>query len=138
MLGWLQRHLTELYAAIKNYVALLELEPDIKEVENPIIIPDIQGKIEYQNVYFKYPSRDEPSEITRHFNKNYFKKEGQTLKNINIVIEAGQKVAIVGHSGAGKSSLVQLLIRAYDPDKGRILIDGYDLKQLSLEIIYPN
>ncbi|HQH20428.1 MAG TPA: ABC transporter ATP-binding protein [Candidatus Pacearchaeota archaeon] len=133
MLGWLQRHLTELYAAIKNYVALLELEPDIKEVENPIIIPDIQGKIEYQNVYFKYPARDEPSEITRHFNKNYFKKEGQTLKNINIVIEAGQKVAIVGHSGAGKSSLVQLLIRAYDPDKGRILIDGYDLKQLSLE-----
>jgi len=128
MLGYLQRRLTELYAAVKNYLELLSLGPDIKETDNPLIIPDIQGKIEYQKVYFKYPARMEENESTEHFNK-----ESQTLKNINITIEAGQKVAIVGHSGAGKSSLVQLLIRAYDPDKGKILIDGHDLKQLSLE-----
>ncbi|HPD19792.1 MAG TPA: ABC transporter ATP-binding protein [Candidatus Pacearchaeota archaeon] len=124
MLGFLQRRLTELYAAIKNYLELLKLEPDIKETDHPLIIPDIQGKIEYQKVYFKYPAREKLEKTI---------KETHALKNINITIEAGQKVAIVGHSGAGKSSLIQLLIRAYDPDKGKILIDGYDLKQLSLE-----
>lgn len=133
MLGWLQRRLTELYAAIKEYLALLDMEPAIKEIDNPLVLKDIRGQIEYQNIFFKYPSREDPIEVTKHLKKTLSQDEEQTLKNVNILIKAGQKVAIVGHSGAGKSSLVQLLVRAYDPDKGKILIDDYDLTQLSLE-----
>lgn len=117
-----QRRLTKLYAELKKYFALMDTVPDIKEISNPIIVKDFKGKIEYNNLFFKYPKREIDSEI----------KEQVILKNINLSIESGQRIAIVGSSGAGKSTLIQLLIRAYDPQKGKILIDGHDLKQLSL------
>lgn len=117
-----QRRLTKLYAELKKYFALMDMVPDIKEISNPIIVKDFKGKIEYNNLFFKYPKREIDSEI----------KEQVILKNINLSIESGQRIAIVGSSGAGKSTLIQLLIRAYDPQKGKILIDGHDLKQLSL------
>ncbi len=131
--GYLQRRITELYAMIKIYFDLLSLEPAIKEKENPIIFEKIKGDVEYKNVFFRYPSREEPSEITNSLKKTKFKAGEHTLKNVNFSIKAGEKVAIVGHSGAGKSSLVQLLLRAYDPFKGKIMIDGHDLKDLSLK-----
>lgn len=131
--GYLQRRITELYAIIKIYFDLLSLEPAIKEKENPIIFEKIKGDVEYKNVFFRYPSREEPSEITYNLKKTKFKAGEHTLKNVNFSIKAGEKVAIVGHSGAGKSSLVQLLLRAYDPFKGKIMIDGHDLKDLSLK-----
>ncbi|MFA5013468.1 MAG: ABC transporter ATP-binding protein [Candidatus Paceibacterota bacterium] len=127
-LSYLQRNIVDYWSAIKNLFALLSMEPAIKEVENPIVLEKIQGRIEYKNVFFKYPSREDADEPRKNI-----KKTENTLKNVNLVIEPGQKVAIVGHSGAGKSSLAQLLIRAYDPDQGKILIDGNDLKELSLD-----
>jgi ATP-binding cassette subfamily B protein len=136
MLGFLQRHTMELYAAIKNYFILLNVESDIKEAENPVVLDHIKGKIEYKGIFFKYPAREEIIEQGADIViiKDKKKKEAEeTLKGINILIEPGQRVAIVGHSGAGKSTLVQLLVRAYDPDKGKILIDGHDLKELSLK-----
>ncbi|MFA5368469.1 MAG: ABC transporter ATP-binding protein [Candidatus Paceibacterota bacterium] len=136
MLGFLQRRTMELYAAIKNYFILLNVEPNIKEIDNPIILEKIKGKIEYKNIYFKYPAREEiikdGEEIAIVKDKKR-KEEDETLKKVNIIIEPGQRVAVVGHSGAGKSTLVQLLTRAYDPDKGKVLIDDYDLKDLSLK-----
>lgn len=134
-LSYLHRRFTQLYAAIKSYFTLLAVESDVKEIDNPVIIEKIKGRVEYRGVFFKYPQREEivegeKGEIIR---KKAKEENSGVLKNINIAIEAGQRVAIVGHSGAGKSTLVQLLIRAYDPDRGKILIDGHDLKDLSLE-----
>ena len=77
---------------------------------------DIKGKIEFKNVYFAYPTK--PDQIV--------------LKNINFVINPGQKVGIVGLSGSGKSTVLQLIERFYDVYEGEILIDDVDIKQYNL------
>jgi len=122
-LSGIQRRITKLYSEMKNYFALMDISPDIKETENPIVVDNFKGRIEYRGVSFKYPLRDIKDEDM---------EEQVVLKGLNILIEPGEKVAIVGASGAGKSTVIQLLIRAYDPDKGKILIDGHDLRKLSL------
>ena len=131
-IGYLQRNILDHWSAIKNLLGLLDTVPAIQESANPIGLNKAQGKIEFQNVFFKYPSREKPNTVIKKLNNSKLKAE-YTLKNINISIQPGERVAIVGHSGAGKSSLIQLLVRAYDADKGRILIDNHNLKDLSLE-----
>ncbi len=133
ILSYMHRRLIELYSQIKNYFTLMNIEPEIKEIDNPIVIKEGRGKIEYKKVSFVYPAREEIIEEGRKIKVVKGEKESGGLKNINIKIEAGQRIAIVGHSGAGKSTMVQLLIRAYDPEKGKIMIDDYDLKDLSLK-----
>lgn len=131
----MHRKLMELYAAIKKYFILLDVESDIKELENPIKPEKFIGKIEFKNIYFKYPKREYIREENKKSSQNESeKRQGKeyVLKNINFVIEPGQRVAIVGPSGVGKTSLARLFIRAYDPEKGKILIDGNDLKNLDL------
>jgi ATP-binding cassette subfamily B protein len=133
ILSYMHRRLIELYSQIKNYFILMNIEPEIKEINNPIVIKEGKGKIEYKQVSFVYPAREEIIEEGRKIKVVKGEKESGGLKNINIRIEPGQRIAIVGHSGAGKSTMVQLLIRAYDPEKGKIMIDDYDLKDLSLK-----
>lgn len=77
------------------------------------IIPDFRGNIEFRNVWFKYPTRDV-----------------YVLKNVSFKVDAGEIVACVGHSGSGKSTIVQLLLRFYDVTEGEILLDGISLKEL--------
>lgn len=77
------------------------------------IIEDFHGEIEFQNVSFKYPTRD-----------------AYVLKNVSFVIHQKQSGALVGHSGSGKSTCVQLLERYYDANEGYVLLDGHDIKTL--------
>ena len=74
-----------------------------------------ENNIKYENVSFKYD-----------------KTEKQTVKNINLFIEGGSMAAFVGHSGAGKSTILNLLPRFYDPQKGSIKIDGQDISKVRL------
>jgi len=86
--------------------------------ENPIKGALSEGKIEYKKVSHSYLNDPE---------KNF------KMKSISLAIEPGQKVAFAGVSGSGKSTLVKLLLRNFDPEKGRVLIDGQDLKELDLK-----
>jgi len=136
IISHMHRKVMELYSQIKNYFMLMNIEPEVKEIENPIVIKDRKGRIEYKDISFSYPSREEVVEEGRTIKVvkvKKLKKDPETLKKVNFSIEPGERVAIVGHSGAGKSTMVQLLIRAYDPEKGKILIDGHDLKNLALK-----
>jgi ATP-binding cassette subfamily B protein len=92
---------------------LLERQPQIQAPEHPAPIrhPFQQG-IEFRNVTYRYPGRAEPA-----------------LENVSFTIEPGQTVALVGRNGAGKSTIVKLLGRLYDPDEGQILIDGRDVRE---------
>lgn len=93
----------------------LETEPDISNPENAIN-KDIDGDIVFEEVSFTYPHTGI-----------------QALKNINIHIKKGEKVAIIGKTGSGKSTLLHLLLRMYDVDKGAVKIDGVDVKQYDIQ-----
>ncbi|KAK5980003.1 ABC transporter ATP-binding protein [Trichostrongylus colubriformis] len=79
----------------------------------------VKGRVVFENVHFRYPSR----------------KEVKVLNNMSLVIEPGQTVALVGHSGCGKSTAVSLLTRLYEPESGRVTLDGNDVRELNIEWI---
>ena len=116
--------LGDIYAQIQKTIGaserILEILNDPSEIavdeNSPKDLPTF-GKIEIKDLHFTYPSR----------------KEIEILKGINFTIEPGQKVAIVGPSGTGKSTLAQLMMRFYDPTKGEILIEGKSIKELEIE-----
>ena len=88
----------------------------------------LKGKIEFKNVYFKYPINLDNDE-----GENPLLEKGKyVLKNVSFVIKPGQKVALVGFSGSGKSTVIKLLERFYEPQKGRVLIDGIDIQDYDL------
>lgn len=102
---------TELFAEMNKAIKTLIVKHRIVNAPSARDIVIGNGKIEFRNVYFKYEE-----------SKPY------VFENLNFTIEANQKVGIVGYSGAGKSSLVSLLMRIYETTAGSILIDGYDIK----------
>ncbi len=108
--------------ASSDYFTLYERKPKI-DLRNSTFIPhrdSVQGRIEFQNINFIYPSDVNKRKI---------------LNNLNLVIEAGKKVALVGESGCGKSTTVNLIERLYEPNSGKVLIDGRDIKEYDLEYL---
>jgi ATP-binding cassette subfamily B protein len=105
-----------------NYAAywfqILALEPKIQNTKNPHILEQKTRPpvIEFKNVWFRY-------------DKN---SESWAIRDLSLKIDSGQKVAIVGLSGAGKTTFIKLLCRVYDPEQGVILIDGVDLKEIDV------
>ena len=100
-------------ASAEKILVIMQEEEQVKEDPNPVILPEIKGRIEFDHVWFAYD------------NENY------VLRDVSFVIEPGEKVAFVGATGAGKSSILNLIGRYYDIQKGRITIDGVDIKKLS-------
>ncbi|MBO1580234.1 ABC transporter ATP-binding protein [Bacillus sp. XF8] len=101
-------------AGFKRYVELLETEPDIVDFKDAIEVQHVHGDIEYKNITFGYD------------------KQEPILKNIDLKIHAGETVAFVGPSGAGKTTLCSLLPRFYELADGSITIDGIDTKDMTL------
>ncbi len=94
----------------------LDRVPEIRDKENPVILRNSIGAIAFEEVYFRYQP-DGPD----------------VIKNLSFSLEPGKKLAIVGVSGAGKSSIFNLLMRFSDPHQGRVLIDGVDLRDIRLD-----
>ncbi|ESO02187.1 hypothetical protein HELRODRAFT_188615 [Helobdella robusta] len=93
------------------------------------IIKDVIGNIDFKDVFFKYPSRKDVKR--RQVQLHVFKL--QILNGLNMSIKAGQTVAVVGASGCGKSTVIQLIQRFYDPESGSVAIDGVDIKKLNVK-----
>jgi len=130
-IGTIQRILMTAYASVKNYFVMMDVEPDVRIVSNPVKPGKYLGQIEFKNVSFVYPKRNYIEEKNKKETK-LFEGRHEALSNANFIIRAGQKAAFVGHSGSGKSTIIKLLMRAYDPTAGQILIDGHDLRLLDL------
>jgi len=107
-------------AAVERVIEFLKREPKIKEKENAIKLKDVSGEITFEDVVFGY------------------KPEEPVIKGVSFKIRAGEKVAIVGPTGAGKTTLVNLLMRFYDPQKGRVLIDGVDVRDVKVSSLRRN
>jgi ATP-binding cassette subfamily B protein len=100
--------------AAERIYLMLNTEPDIKSPTKPVSLPKVSGVIELRELHFAYIT-DEP-----------------VLRGVSLNIPAGQTVAIVGRTGAGKSSLVSMLARHYDPQRGQVMLDGVDIRLLDL------
>ena len=111
---WRIRNVARHFVDVKNYFAILDEEIMVKDPKNPEVIKQVKGNIDFRNVTFNYSSS-----LT------------QVLKNINLSIKAGESVAFVGRSGAGKTTFIKLLLRFYDVSSGEILIDGVNVRNLS-------
>ena len=120
-------------SSFKSIFTLLNTNNQIEntpEANKGKIFPDkIKGRIEFKNVYFSYPINldDEEENINDDNHKGEY-----ILQNISFKIEPGQKVALVGFSGCGKSTIIKLLERFYEPTKGNIYIDGINIKDYNL------
>ncbi len=104
--------LQEQFVGLRSVFRLLAVEPEIKDPEQPVELGRASGRLSFEHVSFAYPSRTE------------------TLVDVSFEVEPGSRVAVVGPTGAGKTTLVWLLARFYDPAGGRVLLDGIDLRRL--------
>ncbi len=128
--------LSELYENglfMSNLFAFLELEPQMVVAAKPLPVPrHLARGIEFRNVSFRYPKNDESPPKQFVISGNGHDADGYALRNINLSIEPGEKIALVGANGAGKTTMIKLLTRLYDPTEGEILLDGVDLREYDL------
>lgn len=101
-------------ASGEKIFSILDEQPDIRNPVSPAAVKEFTGKIEFRNVWFAYEGED------------------YILKDVSFTIHPGEKVAFVGATGAGKSSILNLIGRYYDIQKGEILIDGINIKELDI------
>ena len=108
------RDIAKDYVDIERYFSVLDNEIMIKDPIKPVKMKDIKGEIEFNNVSFSYPDNKQ-----------------DLLCDINLHIKPGESVAFVGRSGVGKTTIIRMLLRFYDVNKGKILVDGIDIRDLT-------
>ena len=106
-------------SAAQRIFDIMDTEPDIRDEKDAVTLPDVKGEVKFENVSFTY-DKGTPAET-------------KVLENVNFIVKPGETIALVGPTGAGKTTIVNLISRFYDIEEGRILIDGYDLTKVSLE-----
>jgi ATP-binding cassette subfamily B multidrug efflux pump len=114
-IGWVASMIQRAAASQQRINEFLQVQPVIKDAPQAQAVK-IDGAIRFEHVTFTYPHTG----IT-------------AIKDFNLDIQPGQKVAVIGRTGSGKSTMAQLLIRMYDPQEGRILLDGHDIREITLE-----
>ena len=117
-LGWAISLLQRGDAASDRVQALLEETPDIIDLAHPAALPAVEGarRLAFEGVWFRYPGAE----------------RDWVLRDVSFTVEAGKVLGIVGATGSGKTTIAELVVRTYDPDQGRILLDGVDIRTLGL------
>jgi len=107
-------------ASVRRLLTIVDSEPRVSTPDDPVSLGVVDGNIEYRNVSFGY--RDDE----------------KVIKDISIQVQSGETIALVGPTGAGKSTILKLLLRMYDPDDGMITVDGIDIRQLNPQELRSN
>ena len=103
-------------ASLGRISELLDEEPTVKDPEDPVTVKSVQGAVEFRDLTFCYPDTD-----------------AEVLKNIRFSLQAGESLGIVGKTGAGKTTLVDLLLRSYNVPDGTVFVDGIDINRMRLQ-----
>jgi ATP-binding cassette subfamily B protein len=114
--GFIITQLGQASASATRVFEILDAKSDVSDSPGAINLPAIQGRIAFENVSFRYFGGGDP-----------------VLQNVNFEVEPGKTVALLGATGSGKTTIINLLPRFYDPSEGRITVDGYDLREVTLE-----
>jgi ATP-binding cassette subfamily B multidrug efflux pump len=117
MMGMMGGQISAASASAKRLMEVLDTVPEVQEAEKPVELVEIEGRVVFDDVTFSY--RDDGGD--------------PVLTNISFIAEPGENVAILGSTGSGKSSLVNLIPRFYDANKGKVTIDGEDVKDISTQ-----
>lgn len=114
-LGQMYSQMLIAMASSERIFEFMDEKPSVSENKGAMLMPSIKGDVNIEQVVFEY----EPGRAA--------------LKGISLHAEAGQSIALVGHTGSGKSTIINLLCRFYDPTQGRVLVDGFDIRNVELE-----
>jgi ABC-type multidrug transport system fused ATPase/permease subunit len=115
--GWILTSVAQASASAERIFEILDLESDVEELPDAKVLGAIEGRISFEGVSFSYS------------------RSSKILDDLSFVIEPGEKVALLGGTGSGKSSIINLIPRFYDPQVGTIRMDGLDLRDLTLKSI---
>ncbi len=115
-MAWLVNAAGEAAAGIQRTSEILDLQPEIQTPPDAVQLPTLSGRVEFRGVDFKYRDQVEPA-----------------LEGINLAVEPNQLIALIGPTGSGKSSLINLIPRFYDPSAGSVLVDGIDVRHVELQ-----
>lgn len=102
-------------ASTERIFEILDTESDVKDSPDAVDLPPRKGEVTFENVSFSYDDKN------------------PVLKNVSFTIKPGETIALVGETGAGKTTIINLIARFYDPQEGRVLIDGHDIKKVTLK-----
>ena len=116
MLGMIITQMSQASASAGRIFEILDAESEVKDKPGAIVLPAVEGHVVFENVTFRYFASGEP-----------------VLKDIDFQVKAGQTVALLGATGSGKTTIINLLPRFYDPSQGRITFDGNDIRDVTLE-----
>ncbi len=114
VIGQMSRMMNRAVSSANRVFEILDAQPKITEIKNPIRIPDLKGEVEFQNVTFSYDGLR------------------SVVRNMNFKIHSGEMIGLVGSSGGGKSTLIQLIARFWDVSRGQVLIDGHNIRDIDL------
>lgn len=114
--GIIITQMSQASASAARIFEILDAQNDVTDLPGAQVLPPVQGRVAFENVTFRYFGSGEP-----------------VLKDVSLVVEPGQTVALLGATGSGKTTIINLLPRFYDPSQGRITIDGHDIKNVTLE-----
>jgi ATP-binding cassette subfamily B protein len=115
-LGMIITQMSQAAASATRIFEILDAQNDVTDKPSAAILPTIQGEVEFRDVTFKYPGGDKP-----------------VLSKVSLVAKPGQTFALLGATGSGKTTIINLLPRFYDPTEGQILIDGYNIRDVTIE-----
>ncbi|NDK08438.1 ATP-binding cassette domain-containing protein [Candidatus Gracilibacteria bacterium] len=107
-------------SSIREYLEIIDTKIEVEDKKGAKDLKNVKGKVEFRDLTFSYDSKRE------------------VLKDINITINPGEKIAFVGHTGSGKTTMTNMLFRFYDPQKGQVLIDDVDIKDITQDSLRKN
>ncbi len=137
-LGWVINLVQRGSVSMSRLNNVFKIKPSITDPPKPSGVRSLNGNIIFKNVFFKYPQGQSYEAANENNRKNDSSSNGWILRNINFEIKAGMQVGIVGFTGSGKSTVVNLIPRLYDPQEGYLAIDGHNLKDLNLATLRSN